>query len=106
MPFPAMKQTVTVTRSIEDGGGWGGGKSTETFDVMCRVDEKTQTVQNRFGDETVTTAEILMWKLVDVRYDDTITFRDELGNEIERKPVSIEILRWFDGKPRYTVVYV
>lgn len=106
MSFPAMKQTITVTRAISDGGGWGGGQSTEQFDVACRADEVTEKVQNQLGDEVISTAQFMMAGLVDIRYSDTITFEDELGRKIERSPVRIEPLRWFNGKPRYTVVYV
>src|SRR5690625_1455729 len=106
MPFPAMKQTNTVTRSGEDVGGWGDDLARESIEFKCRVDEKTQTVQNQYGDEVISSAEILLWKHADIRYDDKIKFRNELGIEFERQPVRIEPLRWFDGKPRYTLVFV
>jgi len=101
-----MKQTITVTRAREEKGGWGAGPVDKSFEMMCRVDEKTQTVQNQFGDEVISSAEILLWKHADIRYDDRITHKNELGIEFERQPVRIEPLRWFDGKPRYTLVFV
>lgn len=100
-----MKQTVTIRRP--DGrDDWGNPIPGETYEYPCRVDEKTQVITNQYGEEAVSSAEIMLWKLVDIRYDDVIEFTNELGVTIKRKPVKIEPLRWFDGKPRYTVVYV
>lgn len=106
MSFPVMKQEITVTRKTGEKGGWGGGEVTEQFTVKCRADEVMRKVQNQFGEEVISTVEFIMKGLVDIRYSDTITYTNELGNTIERKPVRIEPLRWFDGKPKYTIVYV
>lgn len=100
-----MKQTILVRRP--DGkNDWGTPIPGGTFKYPCRVDEKTQVITNQYGEEAVSSAEIMLWKLVDIRYDDTIEFTNELGVTIKRKPVKIEPLRWFNGKARYTVVYV
>lgn len=100
-----MKQTVIVRRP----GGkdvWNNPIPGEEFEYPCRIDEKTEVVVNQLGEEVVSSAEILLWGLVDIRYDDTIEFTNEIGVKVSRKPTRIEVVRWFDGKPRYTVVYV
>ena len=100
-----MKQTVTITRAGQS-DGWGGYVPGQTITLPCRVDERTQVVQNQFGEEVVSSAEIMFSGLAEIYYSDTITYEDELGRKIERQPVRIEPVRWFNGKARLTVVYV
>lgn len=100
-----MKQTIYVRRpSGKD--DWGNPVYGDVYEYSCRVEEDTEVVQNQYGEEAVSSAKIMLWKLADIGYDDTIEYTNELDVKIERKPIKIEILRWFDGKPRYTVVYV
>lgn len=105
MPIIPLKQSITVVR-YGDIDEWGGGNVKETLTFRARVDEKTQVVQNQFGDESVSSAEIMLDKLADIRYDDDIVYEDELGREIKRKPLRIEPLRGVNGKAILTVVYV
>lgn len=105
MPIIPLKQSITVVR-YGDIDEWGGGNVKETLIFRARVDEKTQVVQNQFGDELVSSAEIMLDKLADIRYDDDIVYEDELGREIKRKPLRIEPLRGINGKAILTVVYV
>ncbi len=105
MPIVPMKQSVTITRK-SGSDGWGGGNAEETFALRCRVDEKTEIVQNQFGEESVSSAQIMFDKLADVRYDDDIHYVDELGREIKRKPLRIEPVRHINNKAIITLVFL
>lgn len=105
MALIPLKQSITVTRAGES-DGWGGSSTTESFTLKARVDEKTQVVQNQIGDEVVSSCEIMLDKLADIRYDDDITYIDELGRKVERKPLRIEPIRAINGKALMTVVYL
>ncbi|MDP1503162.1 hypothetical protein [Bacillus velezensis] len=45
-------------------------------------------------------------KLADIRYTDTLSFTNELGETIERKPKEINVKRQVSGKPILTEVIV
>lgn len=106
MAIIPLKQSITITRTEGDDSGWGGGQTTETFTLSARVDEKTQTVQNAAGEEIVTAVEITLDKLADIRYDDVITYEDELGRITNRQPERIEPTRGIGGKALLTTVYL
>ena len=104
MAMIPLKQTITVTRpGVVD--EWGEGGTPTTFTLKCRVDERTQIVQNQLGDEVVSGMEILLDKLADIRYDDVIKYTNELGVTVERTPMKIEPVRMINGKPVMTAVY-
>lgn len=105
MPIVPMKQSITITKT-SDSDGWGGGTKLPPVTYKARVDEKTQVVQNQLGAEAVSSCEIMLDKLVDVHYNDDIKYVDELGREIERKPIRIEPIRAINGKALVTVVYL
>lgn len=105
MAILPLKQTVTVTRQGEV-DEWGEGGTTETFTLKCRVDEGSELVQNRLGEEVVAGASILFGKLVDIRYEDTIEYTNELNITISRSPIRISVTRNIGGKPWLTEVYV
>lgn len=103
MAIIPIKQTVKITRKgVED--EWGEGGVPTSFTLKCRVDERTQVVQNQLGDEVVSGMEILFNKLPDVRYDDVIEYTNELGVTIQRTPIKIEPVRMINGKPTLTAV--
>ncbi|MCR9040860.1 MULTISPECIES: hypothetical protein [Bacillus] len=52
------------------------------------------------------TARILVDKLADIRYTDTLAFTNELGETIVRKPKEINVKRHVSGKPILTEVVV
>ncbi|MED4326602.1 hypothetical protein P9227_18420 [Bacillus licheniformis] len=58
------------------------------------------------SEESVATARILVDKLADIRYSDTILFTNELGETIARKPKEINVRRHVSGKPILTEVIV
>ena len=104
MAMIPMKQSVTIQRKgVKD--EWGEEITAPTsFTLKCRVDERTQVVQNQLGDEVVSGMEILFNKLPDVRYDDVIEYTNELGVTIKRTPIKIEPVRMINGKPTLTAV--
>lgn len=98
-----LKQTVRITKP----GGldeWGNPIPGETLEYKCRVDEKSELVRDKTGKEVVSSARILIEKLVDVGYDDTVEFTNELGQTIRRTPLNISVIRDFSGKPWFTEV--
>lgn len=106
MAYIPLKQTVTITRKGET-GEWGIPKEpTEPFDLKCRVDEQTKLVKNQLGNEVISRMNITFDKLADIRYDDKVAFTNELGDKIEGSPLSIEPIRFVNGKPVMTIVYI
>lgn len=105
MPIVPLKQTVTVTKpAFAD--GWGVLIPGAANVLKARVSEGTRVVTNRYGDEAVSSMTVLLDKLADVSYDDTITYTNELGVTIERTPISIQPKRGINGKAILTEVFV
>jgi hypothetical protein len=110
MPVIPMRQTITVSR----GGGlddWGNPVPGAETTLKCRIDEGAQVRQYRSAGTTdsevvVATARILLDKLADISENDTITFTNELGQIIERKPKEINVKRNVAGKPMLTEVII
>jgi hypothetical protein len=105
MAFIPLKQTVTITKS---GGldGWGLPISGTSIALKARVTEETRVVTNQAGEEAVASLRVILDKLADISYDDTLTYTDENGVTVSRKPLRIEIKRGISGKPILTEVYV
>lgn len=105
MAIVPLKQTVIVTKAgVSD--GWGGTTPGGEVTHKARVSEQTEIVKNRLGEEVVSSMKIIFDKLPDIRYDDVITYTNELDVTIERNPLSIEPKRMFNGKPILTEVHV
>lgn len=105
MPLIPLKQTVSITKPGTD-DGWGGTTPGVVVPYKARVSEETNVVTNQYGEEATTSLRIIFDKLPDVSYDDVITYTNELGVTVERKPVSIEVKRGINGKPLLTEVFV
>ncbi|UNL92767.1 hypothetical protein CPY53_03980 [Paenibacillus polymyxa] len=105
MPLISMRQTITITKAAKS-SGWGHSSPGAELTVTARVSEQTKTVTNQFGDETVSSMTILIDKLADVSYDDEITYTNELGVTIKRKPIAIQPKRGLSGKALITEVNV
>ncbi|MEC1023572.1 hypothetical protein [Bacillus paralicheniformis] len=112
MAIVPMRQIVTIQR---DGTGeldrWGNPVNTQPITLKCRVDEGSQITSSRSSgviksEEDVATARILIDKLADIRYTDTVSFTNELGETIKRKPKEINVKRHISGKPILTEVIV
>ncbi|QUN08721.1 hypothetical protein KTJ85_14280 [Bacillus sp. 7D3] len=111
MAIIPMRQTVTVTRASDDIDVWGNPMDVEPFDIRCRIDEGSTIANSRSSgvvksEEVVATARILVDKLADIRYTDTLAFTNELGETIVRKPKEINVKRHVSGKPILTEVVV
>lgn len=76
------------------------------FPLMCRLEDKVQTVNNRVGDEVVSSVEIMFKKLPNLTYEDKIEYTNEIGVTIKRQPQLIAPARGLNGKPVYTSVYL
>lgn len=110
MAIIPLKQTVTISR----GGGvddWGNPSEPETFDLDCRIDEGSRIVASKTGglnsaETAVAEAKILFDKLADIQYTDSISFTNELGITITRKPKEINVKRMINGKPILTELII
>lgn len=105
MAIIPLRQEITIKKS----GGydeWGNPIPGETETHKCRVDEGSELIKDRTGREVVANARILLDKLVHVGYNDEITYTDELGHSVTRKPLKIRVLRNFSGRVWFTEVRV
>lgn len=105
MPIVPMKQTITVTKAGAS-DGWGNVADGEVLTLKARVVEETKVIPAPGGREAVASLRITLDKLADITYDDTITYTNENGVTVERKPLSIDVKRGISGKPILTEVYV
>lgn len=110
MPLIPMTQTITVMRggALDD---WGNPTEGTSFDLKCRIDEgstlsKVRSQGVNKGDEVIADAKIMLDKLADIKYTDTIRFTNELGETIERQPKEINVKRNIGNKPIMTEVLI
>ncbi|MCG7386879.1 hypothetical protein [Paenibacillus sp. ACRRY] len=105
MPLIGMYQKITVTKAgVSD--GWGDTTDGAVVEYKARVTEQTKVVVNNYGEEAVSSMTILVDKLPDISYDDTITYTNELGVTIERKPIAIKPRRMVSSRVVITEVNV
>jgi len=85
-----MKDKATIKRpGAKD--DWGNVSSEPIeFTLKCRADIVTNVVQNQLGEEVVSGASFMFDKLADIRYDDVISYTNELGVTVERTPIKID----------------
>ncbi|OYD08543.1 hypothetical protein [Paludifilum halophilum] len=100
-----LKQKVTVTKPGEL-DEWGEITPGESFEHKCRIDEGSDLVRDENGQEVVSSARILIEGLVDVGYDDDVSYTNEIGQTYKEKPIRIRVLRGPSGKPWFTEVRV
>lgn len=105
MALIPLKQRATVITpgELDDWGEYTGG--TEKV-YKVRVDNSIKTLENRAGEEVVTTAQVWFDKYPEITYESTIVYEDEWGNKIRRQPELIEPLRMINGKPTLTIVHL
>ncbi|WP_350303561.1 hypothetical protein [Bacillus pumilus] len=105
-----MRQTVTVKRLSDERDVWGNpATEAEEFTLKCRIDEGSIAVKTRSNsiiksEETVASARILLDRLADVRYTDIISYTNELGETMEKRPKEINPKRHIGGKAIMTEV--
>ncbi|WP_239613934.1 hypothetical protein [Cohnella mopanensis] len=105
MAIIPLKQKVVITKPGAD-TGWGHAVPDVEITLKARVVEETRIVKNAVGDEAVSSMSAIFGGLPNVAYDDILTFTNELGVIISRKPLSIEPRRGIGGKTLLTEVYV
>jgi hypothetical protein len=110
MALVPMNQTVTISRGGDGVDDWGNPLAPTTFTVACSVNEGSEVVQQLSGglnssETAIARAKILFDKLADIRYTDEISFTNELGETITRKPKEINVKR-MNGKPLITEVFI
>jgi hypothetical protein len=116
MALIPLKQTVRVVRpGVPD--KWGNPTAPIEFTLPCRIVEGTKLTRRISSvgtggtmsvnaEEVVSTAQIYLDKLADIRLTDEIYYTDENGNTRLYKPLSIEVKRGLNGKALLTVVNV
>lgn len=105
MAIIPLKQSVIVTKPAGV-DGWGVAIPGATTTLSARVSERTHKVNNQLGEESLSSMTVYLDKLADISYDDVITYTNELGVEIVRKPIAIEPKRGLNGKALLTEVHV
>lgn len=106
-----MKQEITVKSGGEE-DEWGYPTQPTVRTLKCRIDEGTMAVKSktggmsREGEVVVAEARIMLDKLVEIAYTDEISFTNELGTTITRKPKEINVKRNIAGKPILTEVII
>ncbi len=106
-----MRQTITVKRPSDELDVWGNPAGVEEITLKCRIDEGSTAVKSRNNgvirsEEAVASARIILDRLADVRYTDVVSFTNELGETIEKRPKEINVKRHIDGKALLTEVYL
>ncbi|MEN2464911.1 hypothetical protein [Ornithinibacillus sp. JPR2-1] len=110
MPVVPMKQDIIIERG-ETINDYGKTIPDQIIEHKARVDEGTFLVEYRASSnvtskEVVAKAKILLDKLQDVRYEDTISYTNELNETIKGKPKKINVRRHLSGKPILTEVFI
>lgn len=110
MPLIPMKQDIVIERG-EKLNEFAKAIPDQFIEHKARVDEGTFLVEYRATSnvtsrEVVAKAKILLDKLQDVRYEDTIVYTNELKQTIRGKPKKINVKRSMSGKPILTEVFV
>jgi hypothetical protein len=77
---------------------WGEALDPIEIELKARIDMTIENVTDQQGNENVSKAQILFKGLVEVRYDDTLKWTDEFGNEYVEKPLSIAPIKNAGGK--------
>jgi hypothetical protein len=112
MALVPMKQLITIDHAAStELDIWGKPLiPPQTTTYKCRVDEGSyltvDSKQGSTGDRVVATAKVLLDKLVKIGYDDYVSYTNELGDTIKRKPLRIDVKRNFAGKPILTEVFL
>lgn len=107
MAIIPLKQTVIV-RKWTDGShdGWGEGGFGKPIEYKVRATEKVEIVTNQLGEEVTASVKLLFDKLPDIKYEDEITYINELNVKIMRTPLSIKPIRMVNGKTTLTAIHL
>ncbi|MGE6488511.1 hypothetical protein [Paenisporosarcina sp. NPDC076898] len=114
MALIPLKQEITVTKPYKT-DKYNRPLLPETVTMKCRLDEQQKTVKRAsssvgvnqsMSNEVQSSARIILDKLADIRYEDTIEYTNELGITTTYTPLDIEPKRNLAGKVILTVVYV
>lgn len=116
MAIIPLKQTAIIRNLISDNNdGWDASEYGEPFTLKCRATETLKTIESssvteglkKTVDEKAKATLVLLFdKLPNINYDSEITFTNELGVTIRRKPTLIQPIRMISGKPTLTEVHL
>jgi len=116
MAIIPLKQTAIIRNLISDNNdGWDASEYGPPFTLKCRATETLKTIESssvteglkKTVDEKAKATLVLLFdKLPNINYDSEITFTNELGVTIKRKPTLIQPIRMISGKPTLTEVHL
>jgi len=116
MAIIPLKQTAIIRNKITvHKDGWDEIIDGEPFTLKCRATETLKTIESssvteglkKTDDEKAKATLVLLFdKLPNINYDSEITFTNELGVTIKRKPTLIQPIRMISGKPTLTEVHL
>lgn len=116
MAIIPLKQTAIIRNLIPDNNdGWDASEYGAPFTLKCRATETLKTIESssvteglkKTVDEKAKATLVLLFdKLPNINYDSEITYTNELGVTIKRKPTLIQPIRMISGKPTLTEVHL
>lgn len=111
MAIIPLKQTVQVRKLVppsddEWNDDWDVEEYGEPTEYKVRATEKFEKVTNVLGEEITASVKLLFDKLPNIAYNDEVTYVNELGVVVRRKPLSIKPIRMVNGKSTLTAVYL
>lgn len=107
--FLPMTHKVTVTSASLQLDAWGlpvTNGSIKEHRARVTYNTSRKTIQVSSGEEIVYTAEILLEGVPAINFSDSIKFTDSIGNDLEKKPLSIQYKNDFSGCPVLVKVVV
>lgn len=107
MAIIPLKQKASVRKYIADNNdGWATDDYAEPVEYAVRATERFEVVTNQLGEEATASVKLLFDKMPDINYNDIVSYTNELGVTIERKPISIKYTRMINGKPTLTSMFL
>lgn len=109
MAMIPLRQKITLKRRAGF-DEWGAPLFEQPIEIRARVDEgsyvTSDTGAKQTGGVELASVRIFLDKLVQVGYDDLISFTNELGITIEQTPKKVTVKRNIAGKVEMTEVYL
>lgn len=106
MPMPHDVEVVKSSKQLDEWGLLVESEDVKTFKARVSYNTSRQRITVSAGTEVVYTADIYLEGVPIVEYLDTIRYTDQIGNVIDKKPLSIEYKTDFSGNAYMVKVVV
>jgi hypothetical protein len=104
-----LKQSVDVyKKQVSDGWGHKTVGKTPSMTLKCRYQEgidREESLRYNMND-LVLNGKFIFDKYPEITLEDRLEFTDEHGIVHSFEPRNIDVIRWLNGKPMFTVVLV